>query len=851
MNVMSTLTTAAARLTAPARSEVQALVDIAAQTVSPLWPLDSAIAVNPLSGFEGQPFEQAVQDAAALFGARASLPLHTWRRLMAKGRIEADTLRKAAVDALGGLETAFAPLGPDLNGYDLLMARLTVLPVAEPAPAHRDLSPGLGILSRWLAAFFDCSGGIALAGAERGLYGALVPALQADPALRRIATPQHLPPLERPEPDALGLLAAALGGIAPEHRLDRLKRLFALLPGWSGHLRWRTGHADPHVSEGSPATMADLAALIALVEGLAPAEAVPPATHNAEAVARALLNHWNIAPESVAAWPQQGRAMLDKVCAMNDADLGFVFMTAAERSYLGPVAPQLEAAAKRVAEESESGERPRAQLVFCIDVRSEPFRRALERQGGCETFGYAGFFGLPVAIQAPHDKAPRKQLPVLLSPSHHVAERPVAGLHSEATTVLSRHACLNDARRMLEGTKGGATGFAAAEATGPMAAIVLLARTLAPRFTGKLVQRLLGDTARVLAPHASNDDGHHDVSDDHATDGAALSLDRKVAYARAMFSLTGLKPSTARLVALVGHGGCTTNNPFAASLDCGACGGHPGGPNARLMAAILNEPAVRAGLAQQGVELPSDTWFVAAQHDTTRDIVHVFDAHLVPASHTQDLAWLNAALESAGEPCRAERARRLGRPAEDLLTGALHWAEVRPEWGLSGNAAFIVGPRALTAGTDLEGTAFLHSYDWREDTDGSALTTIMTAPMIVAQWINCQYLFSTLDNAVYGAGDKTTLNVAGSIGVVQGGGGDLCTGLPQQSLFGDYGLPFHIPRRLSVIIEAPLGRVEDVVTKNEGVRRLVENGWINLMVIDPWKHRIHHWQRNGRVPRVC
>jgi uncharacterized protein YbcC (UPF0753/DUF2309 family) len=113
--------------------------------------------------------------------------------------------------------------------------------------------------------------------------------------------------------------------------------------------------------------------------------------------------------------------------------------------------------------------------------------------------------------------------------------------------------------------------------------------------------------------------------------------------------------------------------------------------------------------------------------------------------------------------------------------------------GLSGNAAFIIGPRALTQGLDLGGTAFLHSYDWKQDEDGSALTGIMTAPMIVAQWINCQYLFSTIDNEAFGAGDKTTQNVIGGFGVVQGSGGDLCTGLPRQSLFHDDGTPTTFP----------------------------------------------------------
>ncbi|TFG63849.1 MAG: DUF2309 family protein, partial [Nitrospirales bacterium] len=68
--------------------------------------------------------------------------------------------------------------------------------------------------------------------------------------------------------------------------------------------------------------------------------------------------------------------------------------------------------------------RPQAQMVFCIDVRSESFRRHIEAQGPYETFGFAGFFGIPINHQA-FDSEKRADLcPVLLSPKHAVSENP-------------------------------------------------------------------------------------------------------------------------------------------------------------------------------------------------------------------------------------------------------------------------------------------------------------------------------------------------------------------------------------------------------------------------------------------
>jgi uncharacterized protein YbcC (UPF0753/DUF2309 family) len=328
---------------------------------------------------------------------------------------------------------------------------------------------------------------------------------------------------------------------------------------------------------------------------------------------------------------------------------------------------------------------------------------------------------------------------------------------------------------------------------------------------------------------------------------ATFTREEKVGFALALFKLTGMPAETARLVGLVGHGGSAVNNPYAAALDCGACGGHAGGSNARILAAILNEAEVREGLAEAGFAVPESTWFIAAEHNTTTDEVTVFDQSSIPASHAEDLAKLIDALGRAGAANRAKRAPLLGRTAGDLLVGAAHWGEVRPEWGLAGNAAFIVAPRALTSEIDLEGRAFLHSYDWKTDADGTALTTILTAPMVVAQWINCQYLFSTLDNERYGSGDKVTQNVVGGIGVLQGNGGDLKIGLPRQSLFTDDGTPYHVPQRLLTVVLAPFDMVERVVESNDILGRLFGNGWVTLVVIDPQTGKARRWRRDAEM----
>jgi hypothetical protein len=241
----------------------------------------------------------------------------------------------------------------------------------------------------------------------------------------------------------------------------------------------------------------------------------------------------------------------------------------------------------------------------------------------------------------------------------------------------------------------------------------------------------------------------------------------------------------------------------------------------------------------------------------------LFDLDLMPSSHLVYLDRLRKGLTAASRLCAQERLPTLqsaqlvhGNREEPeaaqraVQRNSLDWSQVRPEWGLSGNAYFIIGNRALTRQLSLEGRAFLHSYDYRLDKKRRLLENILTGPLVVGQWINMEHYFSAVDNERFGSGSKVYHNVAGRFGVMTGNLSDLRTGLPAQTVL-EYGKPYHQPLRLVTVIEAPFEHARQSVEAVVAVKYLVRNGWIRLMIIDPEAAEVFIYEEGGWHKQAC
>lgn len=462
--------------------------------------------------------------------------------------------------------------------------------------------------------------------------------------------------------------------------------------------------------------------------------------------------------------------------------------------------------------------RPTAQLVFCIDVRSERYRRHLESTSeSVQTFGFAGFFGIPMDFQGVGGCGCNPQLPVLLKSQIQVIEQPIEVVNPSSRSPQHKIRERRLWNRLWDSFQTSAVGcFGFVETTGLASAIKLLTKSF--RVSGNDSRK---SHAECLVPMK--------LLPQWKQNGNKLTIQQQADLTERILRNIGLTNEMARLVVFCGHESQTVNNPLAAGLDCGACGGHSGEPNARLTAQMLNQLELRIELAERGIRIPSDTYFLAAVHNTTTDEIRFCDSDLIPESHQSDVQSLLSSTARATSQAALDRLKGEGLiSAKIAIQRARDWSEVRPEWGLAGNAAMIVGPRELTRDSNLDATTFLHSYDYKSDSDGTILETIMTAPMIVANWINMQYYASTVDNLNFGSGNKTLHNVVGRFGILSGNAGDLRTGLPWQSIHNGQRYQ-HTPLRLLVLIAAPTDRIEHIIRKHALVENLATNGWLQIV----------------------
>lgn len=789
---------ASATVHIPAETVAKAIA-ASCSRIAPCWPLKHFVAVNPYFGLADKSFLGAAEWLGHNAGSPLTLTPTQYTEAIESGRIDANALT-AALKAANIDERT-----------DAVVARLTVmdndLNKAHSVASLLDETRGWPIesflvdrISHWAMAHFDEGQADWRPGLGTSHFVAWKTFASIDKT-PNISGLKGLRPLFNSLPDdaqdAIAMMAADLGLSA-----DRLQmmfdRLLMSINGWASYARYIAwGYELKGESDDSVMQM----------------------------LAIRLAWDWALLKTASASEQQGWAEALDMAAQQRDVSwlpMLHAVHNAYEMSWQKDLVNKLNAQ-----DNSAEDARPAAQAVFCIDVRSEVYRRALEdAMPGMDTIGFAGFFGAAIEYVPLGAKDGALQCPVLLNPGFEIAE--TAGSADKNNDIIGAKRIREATRAAFYALKMGAiSSFAFVETLGLSFASKLVTDTLGVTRPGPnpAERGVASGQANALAPTL-----------DTCSHGTGIPATERLGLAQGMLAGMALTGQLARLVLLTGHGSTSVNNPHASGLDCGACGGHAGDANARVAVMLLNDPQVRAGLAEQGQAIPEDTVFVAGLHDTATDEVVLYDTASVPASHRDELKTLEAALLAAGENTRRERSAKLNLRnssgvSEEVRQRSNDWSQVRPEWGLAGCAAFIAAPRKRTKGINLDGRAFLHNYDADADTGRGVLELIMTAPMVVASWINLQYYASTVDNVTFGCGDKTLHNVVGKIGVLEGHGGDLRTGLPWQSIHDGEKL-VHEPMRLNVIIEAPIDAMTTIIAGHDHVRHLLDHGWIHLFHMD-------------------
>lgn len=914
----------------------------AVEHVAHLLPAQGPISVfihhNVLHAFEDMPFEDAVVEAARIYGAAPFWPAQKYRELFDAGRITSADLHEVIDEALGARadesvggvgtrrEVAFVTTRygvPDIRGQALhwhlhgegaLRGFRTDLPPSAraaiaatgagdpedvarvvrslweaslaailrsakhddtPAPPkrvrHRDFvldATGIDIdddvhplLIRFVSAYLDQGQSLwPMHDRDDGLFASFIHTYR-DRWIARLVGPwgRDLVDVVETEAsasrDALASLAASLRGlgVGADEQEDFLLETALALKGWAGMVRQLELRPDRVPVWPVPARFVDFLAVRLLVE---------------RAVLAQVARRERIAPSRLDVLRLELAAKLPPPRGRTPEERAFTLFHAAQllgldAMHVGRLAPEEIAEIERtlsvhreqdeqrwlhasfelylrkrfydavVGHRPEPAPTPRLQAVFCVDDREESIRRHLEEvDERIETASYAGFFGIAMYHQGARDARPRPLAPVAIQPRHFV---PVEMREEGVARGVARDLDRLRAQTLHVGSRALLRG-AIVSVAGAVSLVPLVLRVLFPRrFADAIVRprtqgRILVDRVDRTPPIGEE---------------IGYSLDEMVAIVEGVLTEAGFATNQfARIVVVVGHAADSLNNPHRSAYDCGACGGGPGGANARAFALMANRPAVREKLAARGLVIPERTWFLAGEHNTTDDSITWFDEDVVPETHASDLVHARMSFDEARRRNAEERCRRFAPAATSVPTGddALdavrrrRWdlAEPRPEYNHATNAVCVVGRRRRTRGLFLDRRAFLVSYDpTLDDETSSTLRRVLAAVVPVVVGINLEYFFGAVDNEVYGAGSKLPHNVASLIGVMNGAQGDLRTGLWSQTV------EIHEPVRVAMLVETTPERLAAVVAASEQLSRLVRNRWLYLASLSPDKSEIH------------
>lgn len=790
---------------------------------NPLWAF---VHNNVLLQWESLPFRAAVRAAAALYRARPYETEAFFRHQLARGRIDRAALGAVLLEAWpadgarpGDAGAAVAQfLADPACGDDVAPVALVPGPAAEHLVRYsvRD-RPLQDWLVPWIASYLD-QGQAPWPNpyAEEGLWACFLAAVAQTPpsafpwaGALQARLQGHLAAGR----DPAGIVYAEATAWADEPQAaDYCLQALFVLKGWSGMV---------HKLESEPALAPGHPPRLSLLEWLG---VVLVSMHALDDHLRAQHPH-HPAPVHSHYTTQLGRL--------------WRWQEAYERTFLAQVLATLD----RDRQQPEPPQTSQAQALVCMDDREESLRRALERpERGIATFGTVGFFGFDMNFLALGAGRATRQCPPVVQPSRTLRELPRDAAGSQWALARSTDRLEASMAMLLNyQSRSLLRGALVAIAVGLVSFLPLLLRMLLP---GPL-QRWRDRLRRWLLPRPPT---RIDVDGD-----GGYRPEEQASIVAGILRAAGLRNHFAPLVAVIGHGATTVNNPLQKAYGCGACSGNHGAPNARLFAQVANRPELRAALATaHGITIPAATWFVPFLHDTTTDTMDLLDPELVPPERAVAVLGLQRELAAAARDSAVERCRRLlpdtlplvspHEAQERVQSRGCDPAEPRPEYGHNRVALCIVGRRSLTSRSNLDRRSFLVSYDPTQDATGQVLREAVLGTVPVAVNIAMDYYFSRVDNDGFGCGSKLPLNIACLLGVITGSKSDLRIGLARQQV------ELHEPMRVAVLLEAHAAHVRQLVSGHDRLRQLVDGGWLRLLRVDPDHGAIELWTGANFVP---
>jgi len=488
----------------------------------------------------------------------------------------------------------------------------------------------------------------------------------------------------------------------------------------------------------------------------------------------------------------------------------------------------------------DSDRRPQAQMLLCMDDREEGLRRYLEEiNPEVETLGAAGYFNLTINWRGLDFGEKSDALcPVSQTPVVEIREEPVEDQRALGELHRRRDRLRVSLRDLLHHATRRDLLVAAAliAVSAPGAAVAMVGKVFAPRRWGEWLEWLKDrwEPPVRTSIQVTAESGATPGSVAHPMPG--FPEDEQLERVETFLRNSGLIRGFAPFVVMMGHGSNSQNNPHQAAYGCGACSGRYSGPNGRAFAAIVNRPEIRLRLAEQGIDIPHDTWFIGAEHNTCDDSVTWFDEDKIPVDKRAAFDVLKGQVAEASRLHARERCRRfasapLGITPKQAFAHVADrmrdFSQARPELGHACIAGAFIGRRAVSRGLFFDRRVFLISYDPSDDPQGEILERVLLEVGPVGAGISLEYYFSSVNNEYYGCSSKVTHNVTGLFAVMEGAGSDLRTGLPKQMI------EIHEPMRLQVMIEATPEVLTAIVERQPPLQELILNEWMLVSSVHP------------------